>query len=157
MELTKATIEHAEYIGKIHSLAWKQAYEGIFPEEYLQNDTAEKRRMEFLDSLIDPSIQYYLIQHEESTIGIVKLNVNDAICEIQSIYLLKEYCNLGIGSDVIKYIVQTWRYHIIMLWTLEENYKARRFYEKNHFVQTSETRIIPRGQKYKQVQYVYTI
>lgn len=155
MQMMKATIEHADCIGQIHSLAWKQAYEEIFPEEYLQNDTAEKRRMEFLDSLIDPSIQYYLIQHEESTIGIVKLNENATTCEIQSIYLLKEYCNLGIGSDIIKYVVQTWRNHIIMLWTLEKNYKARRFYEKNHFVQTSETRIILRGQKYKQVQYEY--
>lgn len=43
MKIEKAVIEQADIIGKVHSEAWKQAYEGVFPESFLREDTTEKR------------------------------------------------------------------------------------------------------------------
>ena len=41
MEVTKAQIDHAKEIGRVHSMAWKQAYADVFPDEYIKADTPE--------------------------------------------------------------------------------------------------------------------
>ena len=41
----------------------------------------------------------------------------------------------------------------ISLWTLECNKRARRFYEQNNFVVTSEKRTIYRGDSFTQIKY----
>ena len=43
----------------------------------------------------------------------------------------------------------------IRLWVLEANTKAIRFYEKNCFRFSGNTRVINRGQSYKQLQYEF--
>lgn len=43
VELRKAMLSDADCIGKIHSKAWKQSYENIFPREYLDKDSAQIR------------------------------------------------------------------------------------------------------------------
>lgn len=44
MKMIKAAAEHAELVGYVHSNAWKNTYQDIFPEEYLEMDTVEKRK-----------------------------------------------------------------------------------------------------------------
>lgn len=43
MEIIKADIRDADVVGYVHSTAWKQAYADVFAEEYLKEDTPEKR------------------------------------------------------------------------------------------------------------------
>ena len=50
MKIEKAVIEQADIIGKVHSEAWKQTYVGVFPKNFLKEDTASKRKQEFLES-----------------------------------------------------------------------------------------------------------
>lgn len=153
MKIIRASIEHVNMVGFVHSTAWKSTYQNIFSKEYLGTDTIDKRKEEFLDSLANDNIQYYLVSENDNAIGIVKLMTEDNICEISSIYFLKGHRNKGYGTETINYLKKKYRDYKIVLWVLENNAKARQFYKKNRFRETGETRVIYRGNEYIQVKY----
>ena len=155
MKLIQATEAHASLVGEIHSLAWQQAYEGLFPAEYIDTENSEKRKQEFKDVLQDERYQYFLVYDEDICVGIVKIFMENEDCEIASIYFLKKYCGRGLGRKVIAQLVEMYKDYYIYLWTLEENHMARRFYEKNGFALTGNVRIIMRGKNFAQVKYEY--
>lgn len=152
MEIITANITHADIIGNIHAKAWKQAYKGLFPTEYLKQASSQKRKEEFLNSQYE-NIQYYLIAEEETYIGLFKIMITDDICELSSIYLLEEYCRKGYGTACMNYIKRKYSQYKIVLWTLEMNTNARNFYKKNGFHSTGKKRIINRGHEFIQIQY----
>ena len=55
----------------------------------------------------------------------------------------------------MNYIKSKYSMYTIVLWTLEANKEARKFYERNKFCDTGKRRTIYRGQNYIQIQYVY--
>ena len=152
MEIIKAEISHADLVGKIHSRAWMQAYKDLFPTEYLNQESALKRKEEFLNAQNEHT-HYFLIMEDGICAGLFKFVIYDGICELSSIYILKEHCHKGYGTACINYIKTQYPQYRIVLWTLEENLSARNFYEKNHFYYTGNRRVIDRGREYIQVQY----
>ena len=153
MKIVKAEVGHADIIGYVHSGAWKQAYKDVFPDEYLNEDTPEKRTQEFLDSCKDKGIYYYMICEDDKAVGIVKFTDAEEKFEILSFYILDEYRNKGLGMQVIEYLKKEFDKKKLVLWVLEDNVKAKRFYENNGFKNTGNTRVIQRGNSYKQLQY----
>lgn len=154
LRIEKATLKDTDIIGEIHSKAWKQAYENTFPLEFIETDTIEKRKEEFLAAWKDEDIEYFLLYVEEP-IGIIKISYYENICEVLSLYLLKKYWNKGYGTQAMKYILKVYDFTEIHLWTLEDNMRAQNFYEKQGFRKTGETRIINRGKEYIQLKYSY--
>ena len=152
MRVRIASREDADIVGKVHSDAWKSAYRGIFSDEYIDSDTASKRRNEFLDSVQDDTCTYFLLEESDQAAGIVKTHESNNTIEIESIYILSEFRGTGIGRQFIDFIKAN-RSGSIFLWVLEVNTNARRFYEKNGFVPTGETRTITRGGEFKQLRY----
>lgn len=155
MKLIQATETHASLAGEIHSLAWQQAYEGLFPAEYIDTENSEKRKQEFKDALQDERYQYFLVYDEDICVGIVKIFMENEDCEIASIYFMKKHCGRGLGRKVIAQLVEMYKDYYIYLWTLEENHMARRFYVKNGFEETGDVRTIFRGRDFLQVKYKY--
>ena len=153
MRIIKATAEHADMVGYIHSNAWKSAYQDIFPKEYLEADTIDKRKEEFKASLAYDNIAYYLVFEDDNAAGIVKILTENSVCEVAAVYFLEEYRNKGYGTETLTYIKNIYQDHRIVLWVLKENLKARQFYEKNRFAATGESRTIHRGDEYVQVKY----
>ena len=151
MEIRHATIDYADVVGEVHSAAWKQTYQGVFSQEYLDSDSPSVRREEFMRSLDDKQCVYLLLEEEEQAVGIVKLI--DRGDEIASIYILKEFRGRGFGHKAIEYICSEYKGYRIVLWVLYNNIKACLFYEKCGFVLTDKERVIDRGGKYKQVMY----
>lgn len=153
MEIIRATIEHVDMVGYVHFNAWKNTYQNLFSKEFLKTDTIDKRKKEFLDSLTNENIQYYLVFEHDNAIGIIKLIIKDSLCEISAIYFLKEYRNKGYGSKTINYLKKKYSNYKIILWVLKNNMSARQFYKKNRFLETGETRVIYRGNEYIQIKY----
>ena len=154
MVIKHTTKEDAYIIGEVHSDAWKQTYQGVFSQEYLDSDSAEARRKEFLHSLVDENHLYLLIEEAGQTAGIVKLVSNGNELEIASIYILEEYRGRGFGRKVLEYIFSEYKDNKIYLWVLEANLNARIFYEKCGFKLTDKVRLIDRGGEFKQLMYV---
>ena len=58
-----------------------------------------------------------------------------------TIYLLPEYIGKGIASQLINACIEELEflgYTEILLWVLEDNLRARRFYEKHGFICTED-------------------
>lgn len=154
MKVRKAVKEDSAIVGEVHSKAWKSAYRGIFPDEYIDADTAAKRTAEFLESIKDSKCTYFLLEEADQAAGIVKTREDDDSLEIESIYFLEEYRGKGIGGQFMDYIKTYKHFDSIFLWVLEDNAKARRFYENNGFVLTGDLRTVDRGVELKQLRYV---
>jgi ribosomal protein S18 acetylase RimI-like enzyme len=61
--------------------------------------------------------------------------------EIVTIYLLPEYMGKGIGAMLLKECIDELEllgFTTILIWVLEDNFRARRFYEKHGFIKTEE-------------------
>lgn len=153
MVIKRAQKEDADIIGKVHSAAWKQTYQGVFSQEYLDSDLPSARREEFLNSLNDKNCVYLLLKEDDQAAGIVKLLVNINDIEIASIYILKEYRGRGFGRKILEYIFSEYKDRHFVLWVLETNLNARAFYEKCGFELTDKTRLIDRGGEFKQLMY----
>jgi ribosomal protein S18 acetylase RimI-like enzyme len=152
MEIVKVDESFAEIIGQVHATAWQQAYKNMFSDDYILQDSFDKRRAECIDALRMNKAQYYLLTDETVAVGIVKVSLNPkGICEIESIYLLEEFQHRGYGTAAIDYIKSQFPDRAIILWVLQENHSAIQFYKKNHFVFTGETRTIFRGKDYTQL------
>ena len=155
MNMIETTYDDAEIVGEVHSLAWKQAYKDVFPEEYIIADTAEKRKQEFLEELCKENCKYYLVYENGCCAGVVKVILNNSMCEISSIYFFNEFRNKRLGTGTITRLREIYKDYRMVLWTLEMNTVARKFYEKNGFVITTNRRIINRGKEFVQVQYEF--
>ncbi len=154
MRVRTAVAEDSVIVGKVHSEAWKSAYRGIFPDEYIYDDTASKRSEEFLESIKDDSCTYFLLEESDNVAGIVKTREANNVLEIESIYILNEYRGKGVGREFMNFIKTYGSWSCIFLWVLESNTNARRFYENNGFVLSGKSRMISRGIDLKQLQYV---
>ena len=156
MDIRVAGVADASVVGEVHSEAWKSAYRGVFPDSFINLDTAAKRTEEFLDSIKDDKYIYYLLQESDQTAGIVKTGVENNALEIESFYILNEYRGKGLGSQFIDFIKNSLKPECIRLWVLEDNTRARHFYENNGFVMTGESRMINRGTELKQMKLQFT-
>lgn len=157
MVIRRALKEDADVIGEVHSDAWRQTYQGIFSQEYLDSDSPASRRGEFLRSLDDQDCVYMLLEEDGQAAGIVKLVRNSDEVEIASIYILEEYRGRGFGRKVLEFILSEYNDLRFVLWVLEANHNACAFYEKCGFELTDKVRLINRGGEFKQLMYVRDI
>ena len=80
MVIKRAQKEDADIIGEVHSAAWKQTYQGVFSQEYLDSDSPSARREEFLSSLNDRHCVYLLLKDDDE-MRIVSRSVAKALIE----------------------------------------------------------------------------
>lgn len=80
--------------------------------------------------------------------------------EIISMYLLPDYFHMGIGKPLVENSISAlikMGYSKIYLWVLQENTRARKFYEKNGFTLSADTVTIQIGNKdLAEVRYTYS-
>lgn len=158
-----ADINDARTLGEIHSQSWKVIYKGIVPDEILNNITAEKREKYFEKALSQGWEEDALIFKEDKAVGLICIgrcrdeDKDDSYGEIWGIYLLPEYWNRGIGYELINWGLTELRkrsYKKVTLWVLEENIKARNFYEKVGFKHDGTAKEINIGKALKECRYI---
>lgn len=149
-------------ISNIYEQSWKYAYKGIVPQEYLDRIPSGQ-----WCSVIDNPDRHTLVMLDGD-----KIIGTSSYCksrfdhfkdrgEIISIYFLPEYIGRGYGRSLLEKAVgelKTMGFNSVFLWVLEDNHRARRFYEKCGFKKNSEyleTNI--GGKQLRELQYVYHI
>ena len=80
---------------------------------------------------------YSNIVVDNKIVGCLLLTNKDDGILLDEIYLEEEYRNKGIGTDIIKEVIDN--YDIIYLWVYKENLKAISLYKKVGFVVIEET------------------
>lgn len=147
-------------IGKIYEKSWNFAYNGIIPKDYFYSVSGDK----WLPHFENKSMNSLVLIENNQFIGTSSYcksrskEFND-FGEIVSIYLLPEHMGKGYGKllfeATLNELVKT-GYQNVFLWVLEENTRARRFYEKQKFKLSDKSNYINIGGKnLKEVAYTY--
>jgi len=145
-------IAQARDAAKVHVLSWKAAYKGIVPDEYLDRLSVENRAERFRENYERIKENSFVAANDGEIIGVLaihkSLDADRADCgEIEAVYLLPEYWGRGYGKQMMDFAIHKlneWGFRDILLWVLEENLRARKFYEKCGFAPDGtkkETRI----------------
>ena len=146
-------------IGNIYVKSWQAAYRGIVPQNYLDTLSGGWWAQRLAEGRYDD----YVIMENGVYVG------TSSTCaardedmagygEIISIYMLPEYFGKGFAAPLIKYVENALKekgYENIYLWALEDNARARRFYEKQGFHTNGDTTTMEiSGKVLAEVRYV---
>jgi GNAT superfamily N-acetyltransferase len=140
--IRQATPADAPALAEVHVRSWQWAYRGQLPDEYLDglSDTLERRvaarRAELAN--LPPDHRWWVVEQDGQIVGFaITQPSRDAdappmVAEVALIYLLPEEAGKGIGRALFAHAVMDLRergYRQAILWVLEGNTRARRFYE----------------------------
>ncbi len=162
LQIIKATKKHATEMGFIHSCSWKKAYAGIIPDEIISEFTPEKRSEIFLNVIDTQSEEYYLFKIDAQPVGIASLskshekNAPNYVGEIYSIYFHPNYWGTPITQTAFQFCVdrlKTLGFTHVTIWVLDENIRAKKFYEKNGFIFDGHSEEIEIGIKLREIRY----
>ena len=138
-----ATGENARDFAHVHCASWKAAYKDIIPPEELAKFTDPVRCTAMFEKILGAGTGRNLIAYDgDCPCGVCSFgasrdkDLQDA-GEVVAIYTLEEYWGKGLGKVLMDAGVEALRaegFQSILLWVLEENHRARHFYEKYGFV-----------------------
>lgn len=129
-------------IGGVYERSWKYAYKNIIPQDYLDRISGDG----WIDGINKDGRKSVVAVENGMIIG------TSCFCrsrwenyagygEIVSLYLLPEYMGKGYGGDLLSGAVKELNllgFQKILLWVLEDNKRAWKFYEKHGFVFSGE-------------------
>lgn len=141
MRIRAASAEDAADIAKVHVLAWRAAYRGVLPSDYLDSiDVRERTRVwQGLLHQQQPEGTTLVAESEAGVFGFARASRTrdddqdaTAVGEVHAIYLLPEAWGLGAGRRLLDAVLaglNRKNFRDVTLWVLEENLRARAFYE----------------------------
>jgi len=139
VKIRRAHVKDAPILAKVHVESWHKAYREIVPESFLEGFTYLKREVAFREALINKTEETYIAEEGDNSVGILTVGEsrdsdldNKITSEIWGIYLMSDYWRRGIGTILVKEaecILRNSGYKEIVLWVLEANTVARKFYE----------------------------
>ena len=147
-------------ISNIYENSWKYAYKGIIPQDYLDS-IPTGRWVSGIDKFRMNNLVMIENEHIIGTASISKSRWQQYsdYGEIISIYFLPAYMGKGYGQHLLKKCIDELYmrgYNEIPLWVLEDNQRARSFYEKNGFILSDEEMLSSIGGKdLKEIMYTH--
>ena len=162
----RATKHMAKEIAYIQATSWQAAYRGIIPDANLDEFTPKKRTGIIRKSIATSGQTYFLLCVDFNPIGMIVLgkardmDAQKDTGEVLAIYLLPDYWGAGYGYQMLDFAMkwlQNEGYRLVFVWALQENSRARAFYERFGFVLDVKTDTIEIGKPLIMVRYRYAI
>jgi ribosomal protein S18 acetylase RimI-like enzyme len=157
MTIRSARLQDALDIATIHVEAWRVAYRGIVPEEFLgslsigQRHAVWQRNLEARESLT------WVAEDGDSVLGWISAgqsrdaDATRSTGEIWAVYVDPHHWSKGVGRELCAAAQQELRmqgFADVTLWVLKDNERALRFYKWNGFTRDAcAERIIQRSGK----------
>ncbi len=130
-------------LSRVYEESWKTVYRGIIPDEFLDSIPVGSWMAARQDGPTDRTL---LLLDGDDVIGV------STVCrsrfpdwpdhgEVVSLYLRPAYMDRGLGGPLLEAAVDALGaqgFHQVFLWVLEENARARHFYEKHGFACSGE-------------------
>lgn len=115
---------------------WKDAYQGIVSQHFLDSLTTEKHEVLLTQQIAQNTQIIYVMESEQNQIqGMISGGVDRSEkydCEIVAIYIDRDYQKCGIGKRLFLECINAFRTQgckSMVIWTFENN-KDRGFYDK---------------------------
>jgi ribosomal protein S18 acetylase RimI-like enzyme len=134
--IRRARLEDAAAIAAVHVRTWQSAYEHVFGAERLAGIDLGAREGLARRSSTDPDHDVFVAEEEGRIVGFVGTgppNENEGARELFAIYVLPEAWGTAAASGLMRAAVDAMRARgaaDAILWVLEDNPRARRFYER---------------------------
>jgi RimJ/RimL family protein N-acetyltransferase len=161
--LRSATPDDAATMAATHIDAWRTAYRGLVPDSFLEALNPEWRTERFREFLDSGSGETYIIEHNGGVVGhltVGRCRDDDlgqrTVGEIWGIYLAPTHWRRGIGGQVCRQaeeLLASRGVRRIVLWVLEGNDRARRFYEAMRYAPDGATKTIEVGALLPAIRY----
>ena len=163
--IRKVKYEDIEQIVDINIKDWKKVYKGIIDDDILNNLNREEKIKKWREHY---NIGNVIVAEENGVIlGYCRYedNANDEDLKIDSeiiaLYVDCDTLGMGIGRKLVEYVMKDLKNKNktkMIIWCLEKNQNARKFYEKmGGKLIYAERYFEKEGRKYKEVGYVYDI
>lgn len=164
------TENDATEFAETHTQSWKAAYKGIVPDEYLNSLSIEARAEKLKKNIVQfVDFEYLAGWLDHKIIGTLVIgpcrdddidaDEIDKTGEVCGIYLHPDYFGKGYGYQLMNHAISSLKrkYSKITLWVLEDNARARRFYEKAGFVFDGTRKEIVIGKPLIEIRYCLTL
>lgn len=145
MAIRRARLEDAAAIAEVHVRTWQAAYEHIFGAERLAELTVDRRLPLWQQILVDPDQTVFVAESPgggiEGWCTVGPSRDADADAELWGIYVLPGAWGGGAGPELMRAGVEALREsgsREAILWVLEDNPRARRFYEREGWTPDGE-------------------
>ena len=135
MEVRRASVADAAGIADVHVRTWQAAYAHVFGAQRLAEFDVHARAERWARVLRDGEA-IFVADEDGRVVAFVSVGPaqdDDRMGELYAIYALPEAWGTGAGSDLMQAGVEALReagYRDAILWVLEDNPRARRFYER---------------------------
>jgi len=146
-----ARADDAQALLAIQRDAAVHAFSHIFPQDLYPFPSDEIHEL-WQSALKDPDVEVYLAEVDGVPVGSVAVGGDS----LRTLYVLPSHQSTGIGSTLHDHAVERLRargVHRATLWTLEQNWPARRFYERRGWSLAAEVRVVPFPPHPRDVQY----
>jgi GNAT superfamily N-acetyltransferase len=139
MLLRASTSDDRRQTSAIRRLAWQQTYRDLLPAHVIEAATSPKRKRTLLvaEEILKSRVEF--VAEEKGRIvgfvagGLPRDVIGQADCELWAIYVDPHRHSQGLGRKLFERFRQAMREQgrkRMILWALEENQSARRFYER---------------------------
>jgi ribosomal protein S18 acetylase RimI-like enzyme len=131
-----AILADAVGLAEIHVRSWQAVYVGLFPDDFLAGLSVERRAegwRQFISMSSDQRVGL-VVEEEGRVVGFSRLGCADdpTIGEVYAIYLDPDYWHRGLGRSLMdesETRLKGMGFQEAVLWVLERNDLARRFYQ----------------------------
>jgi ribosomal protein S18 acetylase RimI-like enzyme len=137
ISLRSATPADAPAIAEIHVAAWRAAYRGLMPDDYLASLSVEKRTEMWSNALSRPSPSQLALAEIDGALaafciyGPTRDDESPDVAEIYAVNVHPDRWSRGAGRALCEHAYReaATRGHTVMtLWVMSGNTRARRFY-----------------------------
>ena len=168
LTLRRPEPREARLIAELHVRAWQAAYRGLLADELLDRLSVTDREAMWRRKLaIGSRSHVWVAERSERVIGFAAAgpgrdaDTGAGVAEVYAIYVEPEVVGTGVGRVLFEHAVDSLRGHgygAAILWVLETNAQARRFYERAGWRPDGATKTEPRqGWELKEVRYRTTL
>jgi GNAT superfamily N-acetyltransferase len=131
-------------LGEAHVQAWLDAYRGIVPQDVLDGLSVERRATSWQRLLARSEVATWVVEDGGRMVGFASVGPAEdegedpsVTAELLAMYLLEGYWGRGLGRRLMEIVTEEMDkrgFEHALLWVLEANDRARRFYEKGGWV-----------------------
>jgi len=138
IEYGPASIRHTEAIARLHAYSWQIQYRGIFNDNYLDYDVVQDRLTVWKRRFENPSKDQFIVLANDQDLlcgfGCAYLSHDQQYGTlIDNLHVHPDWQRKGIGKKLLNHCVNRIAAleppFKMYLWVLQENFKARAFYE----------------------------
>jgi GNAT superfamily N-acetyltransferase len=138
MQIRQAWPDDASAVADVYVRSWQAAFAGLVPQHYLDAMDPSREESEWKTRIAEtrwPSSGVLVAETEAEIVGFASFGPSQdipATAEIGTLYAMPEAWGTGIGKQLMAAALTTLGqadYAQAVLWVLEDNERARRFYE----------------------------